>query len=1469
MASVYNILAMTDSDPTGDVPCDGNGNPEGTAPGTSSSSEPKKLLLKFPLVACLMALAAVYLMVQDASHQGFARDFENVATNIQDAFFYEKHLKSHALQNAAATALSLLLAQPRAVAKSPKKLIRVLQALEEEDHQTFQDRIAAMQLSARIDRLTLHPLATDDEEEAPPLEHTCPQGHRKIREHAIRVLQKSGVPVTTETWVRPGETGLDLKSTVLFPIATPAPEDHVLGAVAADIVWADFFHPATFQSEAYEGMILAFENTLGQAFSFRVEGGRLVYLGKRLQLDKYLKDMVVVSNFTDFVRPGGNSNTTQDFGYCGCQFRLRVYPSAEMYQAHAASWPRMLITGTILTLLTLFLSFLAYDLHVTMRHNTVSQESKRFYTIVGSLFPRVVLDRVVQEAVGVDQQDVVASNWSPSAKAAPADKSEVAFSKKHAYLADCHVPVQETSQIISDITKTHPIYNPFPHTTISFMDVVGFTSWCSERDPEQVFKLLETAYQAFDEIANRLNVFKIETVGDCYVAVTGVPEFQQEHCLIMVRFVYEAMVTFIRLVKALEVSLGPGTADLSIRAGIHSGPVIAGVIRQKVFRFQLVGDTMNVASRMETTGIPGRIQLSQDSASLLKVAGKGSWLVQRDEVISVKGKGAMTTYWVKVSPDEARLVNPPSDRSTTQADMDGSFRVQDYESKGVNHERLIDWNTEVLLDLLRKVVARRRAIDRRHGKNLAQDYSRDTSKVEYKKYVAHRSLVNHVAESIPFASYEEGLEQEDPSKVILGRKVVAQVREYVEECASLYNDVAFHNYEHASHVVLSANNLLGQIITPDQGGFQKLETNANGGSKISREFHDRTYGISCDPLMHFAAVQAAMIHDVAHLGVTNKQLMKINKEMAARYDGKSIAEQHSLVLSMHVFANDKYKDLREMLLANDPEETKRYYKFMISSVLATDIADQELKGIRQMRWDDAFEDEKTSKQARDRLQIDEFYLGELNRIEWHFRVAAFVCAILWFVLVNVAYHLTPDDQIVVLEGWERKAEIVAFCFIAVSYMYNAVPYLVKVFDPHAEPMTGAVVGVVAIKTFALVTNGVMAFGCKVPVLIDPVLGTRVHLLRMCEWGPMAFLIYFVSDGVDVPNKELGLKSKYFFALCQGVSTSIGYLFPFAPNATVWGFELFFSVALYLTIYPHLQYKRRAFSKLERGVSADDQEIYDRSQESLKFLETLWVTWSRVVFLFLLEGFGPMVSPKFNFARTEGFGVGWMAFIDCYPKMQYVDHITNLHKIVFDTRARSARQQKEQIRLKQLSNKKATILFEYIIQASDVAHCMQHWGIYMKYNGRLFEEQYRAYLQGHTEDDPRPGWYKGEIWFFENYIIPLARKLCDSGCFGVAGYEYLRSATANLHEWKLKGEEVTAKMIERCESKLGTNRTFWDKQFDNKRKGMKKSGNETSFTDTEPETESDSQEEEGRESMSPRVRVPLFDLHGQVRKKGGE
>jgi class 3 adenylate cyclase len=121
----------------------------------------------------------------------------------------------------------------------------------------------------------------------------------------------------------------------------------------------------------------------------------------------------------------------------------------------------------------------------------------------------------------------------------------------------------------SNIVGSAPLADLFPNTTVVFADIVGFTAWSSQREPSQVFILLESIYSAFDKIAYRHSVFKVETVGDCYVAVAGLPDPNEEHAIAACRFARSCLKKMKEMTLKLEVTLGPDTADLGIRVGIN------------------------------------------------------------------------------------------------------------------------------------------------------------------------------------------------------------------------------------------------------------------------------------------------------------------------------------------------------------------------------------------------------------------------------------------------------------------------------------------------------------------------------------------------------------------------------------------------------------------------------------------------------------------------------------------------------------------------------------------------------------------------------------------------------------------------------------------------------------------------------------------------------------------------------------
>jgi class 3 adenylate cyclase len=126
------------------------------------------------------------------------------------------------------------------------------------------------------------------------------------------------------------------------------------------------------------------------------------------------------------------------------------------------------------------------------------------------------------------------------------------------------------------------------------------------------------------------------------------PEPREDHALAMTKFAVDMQRKTNELVQGeLKDLLGQGTEDLEMRIGLHSGPTTGGVLRGQRARFQLFGDTVNTASRMESNGVGGKIHVSQATADLLVAAGKTKWLVKRPELVAAKGKGEMQTYWVE------------------------------------------------------------------------------------------------------------------------------------------------------------------------------------------------------------------------------------------------------------------------------------------------------------------------------------------------------------------------------------------------------------------------------------------------------------------------------------------------------------------------------------------------------------------------------------------------------------------------------------------------------------------------------------------------------------------------------------------------------------------------------------------------------------------------------------------------------
>ncbi|MBE9094276.1 adenylate/guanylate cyclase domain-containing protein [Tychonema sp. LEGE 07203] len=179
----------------------------------------------------------------------------------------------------------------------------------------------------------------------------------------------------------------------------------------------------------------------------------------------------------------------------------------------------------------------------------------------------------------------------------------------------------------------HNIAESFAEVTVMFADIVGFTELSSRISATAVVQVLNDIFSAFDHLADRHGLEKIKTIGDAYMVVGGLPTPREDHAEAIANMAID-MLHEIRLLS-LEHS-----EPFSIRIGISSGPVVAGVIGLKKFIYDLWGDTVNIASRMESHGITGCIQVTTDTYEILK----DKYTFQKRGAIQIKGKGYMVTY---------------------------------------------------------------------------------------------------------------------------------------------------------------------------------------------------------------------------------------------------------------------------------------------------------------------------------------------------------------------------------------------------------------------------------------------------------------------------------------------------------------------------------------------------------------------------------------------------------------------------------------------------------------------------------------------------------------------------------------------------------------------------------------------------------------------------------------------------------
>lgn len=332
----------------------------------------------------------------------------------------------------------------------------------------------------------------------------------------------------------------------------------VAGIFSLSVYWRDTIK--NILPVGADGLVAVFENPCNPTFTYRINGPEVEFLGTGDLHDKEFDEMPKTCTLSEM-----SQVAMQESLYSGiqldeefCPFTISIYPSDVAKNRHITNTPIYFAVVTVIIFAVTASTFILYDFWVERRQRVLMKTAITTTKLVTSLFPEVVIDQMLNPSL----EDMKSSGDSPK--------------RLKSFLKDGISDSMYANSEIEEVHPSKPIAELFPDTTVYFADIAGFTAWSSVREPSHVFVLLETLYGAFDKLAKQHGIFKVETIGDSYVAVCGLPEPRKNHVVRMARFAFACREKMKEKTREMELTLGPGTAELGLRTGLHSGPTIAG-----------------------------------------------------------------------------------------------------------------------------------------------------------------------------------------------------------------------------------------------------------------------------------------------------------------------------------------------------------------------------------------------------------------------------------------------------------------------------------------------------------------------------------------------------------------------------------------------------------------------------------------------------------------------------------------------------------------------------------------------------------------------------------------------------------------------------------------------------------------------------------------------------------------------------
>lgn len=324
----------------------------------------------------------------------------------------------------------------------------------------------------------------------------------------------------------------------------------IVGIIAVSIYWREFIRDIL--PPGSDGVVIVIKSPCNLPFTYQINGPNVKYIGVLDHHDSKFDHLLMESKFVNL-----NSFALRSGVYTGapinenvCPYTMSIYPSDVMKSDFTSQNGAIALISVLLIFAFTSFVFVMYDYSVERRQGKLMESAVHSSAIVDSLFPSTVRNQLYDaqaEKQKRKRRKQAGSDLGGETTASAIDDNSM-----------------NSSSVLSQVLNQGSIAQVYPDTTIIFADIVGFTSWSSTREPTQVFQLLETLYAGFDAIAKFYGVFKIETIGDSYVAVVGLPKAKKHHAIIMAKFANDCRMKMQELTHELETFLGPVSTTLRL-----------------------------------------------------------------------------------------------------------------------------------------------------------------------------------------------------------------------------------------------------------------------------------------------------------------------------------------------------------------------------------------------------------------------------------------------------------------------------------------------------------------------------------------------------------------------------------------------------------------------------------------------------------------------------------------------------------------------------------------------------------------------------------------------------------------------------------------------------------------------------------------------------------------------------------------